>query len=168
MYAFAHFVELGWRLKNPRWTLRLGYASQNFFPLFKTTGYTAEGSYFNIDTKEIDKNTYLNLTLQCAILTGKNRLEIGSGVYTKLHRKQQIEYYSSYQPQSGAPSTSAILIEDISGFTSIEGGFPLNIDYLHTLKSGVGLGCRLNFNYSQSIQQPEHLAAFVFIKARLK
>lgn len=163
-WAFSHFGEVEYRFKNPRWSVRLGYSMHHFYPQFKRSGITPNGTYYRIDTREADRYLYLQSTVHYALWQGKNRIEIGTGAYIQQNRRQGIDYYD-YIAVDNSPPTPALFIED---YKSTEAGFPFNIDYVRTLNNGNGVGCRFNFNYTQSVQTPEHLAAQVFFKMRLK
>ena len=165
IFGFSQFIELEYRLKNSRWSLRAGYATHRFYPQFKKKGYTTNGTYYDIDIKEADRNAYPQITIQYALFTGTNRLEIGTGFYNQIKKLQTINYYDNMVVSGNNPGGNAIFIQEHTG---VEAGFPVNLDYVHFLKKGNGIGARLNFNYTQSVQRAEHISLQVFFKTKLK
>ena len=163
VWAFSHFAEVERRFKNKRLSLRIGYSMHTFEPRFQTNYTTANGTVFSIDTRERDRYLYLQPTMHYAFLEGKNRLEVGTGFYIQKNRRQTINYYNSIV-MNNMPATPTLFIRD---YKSEEAGFPFNFDFIRTLKSGNGIGCRLNFNYTQSVQTAEHLSGSIFFKMRL-
>lgn len=153
-WAFSHFAELEWRFRNPRWSWRAGYSMHHFFPEFAASGFSANNTRYDIDTHEADRYIYIQSTIQFAIIQGINRLEFGTGLYIQFNRRQEIEFY---EPGSFY----------FTEYEGREGGFPFNLDYTHFLHRGTGIGCRLNFNYSASVDIAEHLALQCYVKARL-
>jgi len=163
-WAFSHFAELEWRLRNPKWSVRAGYSMHHFHPVFNAEGVSANNTYYQIHTKESDRYTYLQTTVHYAFLDRDvDRLELGTGFYIQKNQRQGIEYYNSFSGPGGAGA--AFIIDD---YKSEEAGFPLNLDYLRKLKNGNAIGCRFNFNYTQSVQTAEHLAVQLYIKAKLR
>lgn len=164
VWTFSQFLEVEWRLKNPRWSLRGGYAAHRFYPRFKKTGYTTNGTYYFIDTKEADRYAYPQVSVHYAIVQGKNRLEAGVGFYNRINKRQTVNYYDNISVQPGVSGNAFFIQETVSN----EGGFPFYLDYVHFLPNGSGIGARLNFNYTQSLRQAEHLALQLFFKTRLR
>jgi hypothetical protein len=164
VWAFSQFAELEWRLKNPRWSLRAGFATHRFYPRFKRTGTTTNGTYYDIDTKEADRYSYPQVAIHYALVQGINRLEVGLGFYNQINKRQTINYYNNISVQPGT-SGNAFFIKEYTGH---EGGIPFNVDYIHFLNNGSGLGARLNFNYTQSLRTAEHIALQLFFKTRLR
>ncbi|HEX8316481.1 MAG TPA: hypothetical protein VF609_15875, partial [Flavisolibacter sp.] len=147
-WAFSHFAEVERRFKNNRLSARIGYSIHFFEPRFQKNYTTANGTVFLIDTRERDRYLYLQPTIHYAFLVGQNRLEAGTGFYIQKGRRQTISYYNQIVVNN-QPSAPTLFIED---HTSEEAGFPFNIDYVRTFKNQNGIGCRLNFNYTQSLQ----------------
>lgn len=162
-WAFSHFGEIEWRLKNQRWSLRGGYSMHHFFPSFKIQGVTPNNTIFVIDTKEPDRYTYFQVTTHYAFFqSSRLRIEAGTGFYIQENRRQGITYHESLSGPVGLGPT--FLVND---YQSQEAGFPLNIDCIWSLKNNNGIGARFNMNYTQSVQTFEHLAFQLFFKGKL-
>ncbi len=165
VWGFSHFAEAEWRLKNPRWSIRAGYALHHFSPRYKKEGFTGNGTYYEFDTKETERSFYPQATVHYAIITGINRLEAGTGFYNQIQTLNTNNYYERIVTGPNSTAVTAFLIRS---HKSVEAGFPFNIDYIRTLPNGNGVGARLNFNYTQSLRTAEHLALQLFFKAKLK
>lgn len=163
VWAFSHFAEVERRFKNNRLSVRLGYSMHHFEPRFQKIFTTANGTVFRIDTRERDRYLYLQPTIHYAFIEGTNRLEAGTGFYIQKNRRQTINYYNRIVVNN-TPAAPTLFIDDRR---SEEAGFPFNLDYVRTLKNQNGIGCRLNFNYTQSLRTAEHLSFAVFFKMRL-
>ena len=163
-WAFSHFGELELQL-NPKLAVRLGYSADNYFPSYKISGFSTNGTYYEIDTKESDRNLYIQLTAHYTILANaKNKLEIGAGLYNLINKRQEIQYYSRYYIDTLPLPVNAILIKDRK---FVEGGIPFSLDYTRFIKPDYGIGFRINYNYTFSVQMPERLAFYGFVKIKL-
>lgn len=168
-YALSHFGEVEWNIKGGRWSAVVGYSTHDFFPNFEAKGYTFQGTYYFVNTKEYDKNTYLQITAKYRLVDNrKSKMDIGTGVYNRFNRRQRIEYTPYFDGSQPRGYTLSIIDGGVQR-TNVEGGLPINIDYLRMLFEGKSaIGLRLNVNYTQSLRQWEHMAAQIFLKIRLK